>query len=58
MQNFHDFHEFQINEIGLEALSFRNFKNPNSKTLDPQVKMCFCKENLPQGRTNFTDTNF
>ena len=44
--------------VNCKSRIFRNFKNPNGKNLDLQIKMCFAKENLPQDRTDFTETNF
>ena len=48
----------KINKIDLEALFFWNFQKLNGKNLDIQVKTCFAEENLPQGSTDFTETNF
>ena len=35
--------------------NFQNFRNPSSKNLDFQVKMCFASEILLQGNTVFTE---
>ena len=37
---------------------FQNLQNLNVKNLDFQVKICFAEGNLPQGRTDFTETSF
>ena len=50
------FIDSEINDIDLEATFFRILKNPSSKNLDFQVKMCVASKILPQGNKVFTET--